>query len=178
MKTNLKKKINIVNDVSQLAENSISTTIIDYSKLTSLEIKYIRKSLFEKNIKVKVLKNTLAKKIFQNTNNHVLTDYLIGQTMIVFSEDDISNPMKILSELKKEYTNIKIKSICVYNQLFFEKNMTNLINLPNKTQALSKFVICIKFPLKKIVNNLNYPCVRLLNVLKLINNSKGRLSCL
>lgn len=172
MKENLKKKITIINDVSNLAENSIAIIIIDYAKLTSLEIKYIRQALFKQNIKAKVLKNTLAKKIFQNTNYNLLNNYMIGQTMIIFSKNEISSPIKILNDLKRKYTNIKIKSICIYNRLFFEKNIKELIELPSKELALYKFVTCLKLPLIQVINNLNYPCTKLLTLLKLTENQK------
>lgn len=177
MKENLKKKINIIKDVSILADNSVSIIIMDYSKLTSLEIKYIRQALFKKKINTKVLKNTLAKKIFQNTNNHLLNNYMTGQTMIIFSKTDISSPIKILNELKKNYTNIKIKSISIYNRIFSEKNIQEIIDLPNKDLALYRFITCLKLPLINFIKNLNYPCIKLVTLLKLTENKKRGITC-
>lgn len=79
MKTTKEKKKNIIKEINNLLINSVSTTILDYSKVTSLELKHIRKALFNKNIKAKVLKNNLIKKALNETANDKLLPYIHGQ---------------------------------------------------------------------------------------------------
>lgn len=172
MKKILEKKQELIKKINLLAEKSISTMIIDYSKIKSIEIKYIRKSLHEKKINVKVLKNTIAKKALTNTQNEKLCKDLIGQTLLIFSENDIVTPIKTINKLKKKYNNIKIKSICIYSNLFSGKHINDLINLPTKKQAIANLNIKLKLPIIKLINYLKYPHTRLNLILKSMTNNQ------
>jgi len=172
MKKNIENKSKIIQDIKILTENSILTMIVDYSKIKSLEIKYIRRALSEKNITAKVYKNTLAKKAIENTSNDILTKNFSGQMLTIFSKTDIISPIKILNNFRKQYTNLKIKVICIDGKLFFEKNIKELINLPTKKDAIIILNIYIKLPILNIMRNLKYPYLKLLTLINLISENK------
>jgi len=173
MKKNIKKKINIVNEISILAEEAVMTILIDYSNIKSLDIKYIRRALFEKNIKLKVFKNTLAKTAFQTTIHKHLCEFLSGQTLMIFSKNDITKPIKIIDRLKTKYNEIKIKSLSIYGKLFFEKNIKELKKLPTKEIALTQFSLYIKTPILNITNCLNSPHSKLYFLLKTLSEKQN-----
>jgi len=170
MKTNTEKKTNILKEITLLAKNSISTIIINYSNIKSLELKYFRKSLFDNKIKAKVLKNTLAKKAFQKTINEKLSKDITGQTLAIFSDNDITSPIKIVNEFRNKYNEIKIKSICIHGTLFSEKNINELINLPNKKNAIIKLNTYIKLPILNMINYLKQPNNKLHSLIKTISH--------
>lgn len=166
------KKEKILEDINYLSKNSISTIIIDYSRIKSTEMKYIRKSFFENKIDIKVFKNTLLKKCFTNTKNEVLCDNLKGQTLVVFSKIDAILPLKIINDFIKDYEEIKVKSICIYGNVFSKKNIDELINLPNKDTSLIKFKISMIMPLLKFNNSLKFMLNKFCFLLNAIKNKK------
>ena len=172
MKKNINKKIGIVDEINILATEAVMTIAIDYSKIKSLDIKYIRQSLFKKDIKVKVFKNTLAKRAFRNTLNESLSDFFSGQVLMIFSNNDISEPIKMIDRLKTKYNEIKIRSICVYGKLFVEKNIKELINLPDKLGALAQFNMCLKSPVLTIATYIKNPCNQLYFLLKILSEKQ------
>ena len=169
MKKNLKKKAKIIEDINKLANNSILTAVINYSNIKSLEIKYIRCALNKNNIITKVIKNTLAKKAFYNTTSKELNKNITGKIITIFSKNEVSTPIKILNNFKDKYNNFKIKSICIHGKLFSEKNINELIKLPNKKQGIQKINMYIKIPIFNIIKNFKYPYIKLFILFKLIS---------
>lgn len=159
MKNNLKKKIDTIKNINELLSKSISTTIVEYKNVKSIEIKILRKKLLEQNIKIKITKNTLTKRAILDTNNVLLKKYLSGQILIIFSEKEDNLPIKILDSFVKKNENFKIKAICLYGHIFLENDIKNIISMPNKEMSLQNLVHLMRSPL-----------IKLINTLKLINN--------
>ena len=155
MKNNIEKKKNIISEIELITKNTISTILIDYSKIKSLDINIIRKNLFDKNIIIKVLKNNLAKKAFINTHNKILNNYLKGQILLIFINENEIKLIKKIIKLKNEYDEFKIKFIHLYNKLFKNEDLTYLENLPEKPLSLVNFIRKIKLPLIILIKQLN-----------------------
>lgn len=149
MKKLTEKKINSLNEIKDLISNSISTTIIDYSKITSLDLKYLRKALHKRNFKAKVLKNTLIKKVLKEKNIHELNQYLTGQNLIIFSENQISEPIKIIKDFNKKNDKFKIKAAYVYNKIFINDGIQKIINLESKEDELISLINTLRMPIVK-----------------------------
>lgn len=155
MKTSKEKKAHIIKEINDLITKSISTTIIDFSKVTSLELKQIRKALFNKNIKAKVLKNNLTKKALIETKNNTLLPYINGQILIIFSDFEISEPLKIIKNFNLKNENLKIKATYVYGRIFENTEIQKIINLKSKEQELQKLIYSLKTPMIRLVQTLN-----------------------
>ena len=136
--------------------------------MKSLEIKYIRQSAIKKSLLIKVFKNSLMKKAFEKTKNEKLISYLSGQNLVLFSNEDISEPIKFLLNLKKKLNKLKIKFICIYGNLFFERDIEELTKIPNRAEALFNLVRCLKAPIIKVHSNLYNPFKKLCILTKLI----------
>jgi large subunit ribosomal protein L10 len=156
MKNTKEKKKNIITEINNLLLNSVSTTILEYSKVTSLELKHIRKALFNKNIKAKVLKNNLIKKALTETENGKLLPYVHGQILIIFSNSELSEPLKIIKDLIQKITILKLKRR-IYMGEYLNKDITKIIRLNSKEQELQNLIYSLKtsvIRLAQILNNL------------------------
>lgn len=166
MKTTKEKKKNIIKEINNLLINSVSTTILDYSKVTSLELKHIRKALFNKNIKAKVLKNNLIKKALNETANDKLLPYIHGQILIIFSNFEISEPLKIIKDFNSKNKNIKVKATYLYGRIFENKDIQKIIRLNSKEQELQNLIYSLKISVIRLAQILN-------NLIKIKNNENG-----
>lgn len=155
MKNNIEKKKYIISEIELITKNTISTILIDYSKIKSLDLNIIRKYLFDKNIVIKVLKNNLAKKAFINTDNKFLNNYLKGQILLIFINENEIPLIKKIIKLKNEYDEFKIKFIYLYNKLFKSEDLNYLETLPEKALSISKFIKKVKLPLIILTKQLN-----------------------
>ncbi len=166
MKNTKEKKASIIKDINNLILNSVSTTIIDYSKVTSLELKKIRKDLFNKNIQAKVLKNNLIKKSLIETDNTKLMPYISGQIILIFSNNEISEPLKIIKNYSLKNDNLKIKATYVYGKIFSSIDTQKIINLNSKEQELFNLMYGLKTPMIRLV-------ILLSNLLKTKKNGEN-----
>lgn len=155
MKTTKEKKASIIKDINKLILNSVSTTIIDYSKVTSLELKKIRQDLFNRNIKAKVLKNNLIKKSLIETDNNKLLPYINGQILLIFSDSEISEPLKIIKNYSSKNDNLKIRATYVYGKIFSNIDIQKIINLKSKEQELFNLIYGLKTPIIRLAQMLN-----------------------
>lgn len=151
MKKLNEKKQRIFNEINNLISNSISTTIINYSNITSLELKYLRQTFFKKNITAKVLKNNLVKKALINTENDKLIPYLSGQILIIFSNNDVSDPIKIIKNFSLKNNNFKIKATCIYGKVFTNDGIQKIINLKSKEDEIYNIIQQLKMPIVKLI---------------------------
>ena len=166
MKNTKEKKKNIITEINNLLLNSVSTTILEYSKVTSLELKHIRKALFNKNIKAKVLKNNLIKKALTETENGKLLPYVHGQILIIFSNSELSEPLKIIKDFNSKNKNIKIKATYLYGRIFENKDINKIIRLNSKEQELQNLIYSLKISVIRLAQILN-------NLIKIKNNETG-----
>jgi len=166
MNIKLKKKIDIVNETHKLSKSSISTTLVEYKKITSLEIKYLRQELYKNKLQIKVLKNTLAKKAFTNTKNESLITNIKGQIFIVFSETELSLPLSILNKFSIKNNNLKVKAICLYGKLFFANDINEIIKIPNKERAIFNLFSLLNLPLNNLIHTLKKPYLNLITLIK------------
>lgn len=173
----MKKNILIKNIVIQKVEDLISSyeiiAIIDFSGLTSLELKEIRKLFTVNKIFIKVVKNTLVKKALLNLNKNFLIKNINGQKLFLFC-NDLPILMDSLNIIKNKNFNFKIKYIYLYNRLYNENNFNELNNISNKENILTKLTFTLKSPIIKFLESIKYPYIRLNFLLKTILKNKEK----
>lgn len=162
------KKKKIITEINKYSSEAIFTSIIEYKGTKSIDMKYLRKECHENNIIIKVVKNTLATIAFKNTINEKISNDFKNQVLIIFSNNNISTPIKLINNyIKKNKGNLKIKKICLYGKLIENENIDFLINLPDRDTAIYNLISTIQAPIKNLLSLLNLPCFNLINLMKL-----------
>ncbi len=88
-------KIKVVENLTTKIRASKTIILGDFLGLPSANFQNIRKATKEFG-EIYVVKNTLAKKAFENANNPQMTNYLIGNTALIFSNE---NPFKMYKKI-------------------------------------------------------------------------------
>ncbi len=142
----MKKNILILSYLN-LIKNNNCIYLVDLSELTNEKVSDFRKKCYEKDIKLKFIKNTLFKKAIQNSNYKELTPVIKGQTALMASNTDLANPAIIINNLKKFYSLDKesLKAAYIDNNLYLgDKSLNYLINLKSKNDLLIELLFLIK----------------------------------
>ncbi len=142
----MKKNLLILSYLN-LIKNNNCIYLVDLSELTNEKVSDFRKKCYEKDIKLKFIKNTLFKKAIQNSNYKELTPVIKGQTALMASNTDLANPAIILNNLKKFYSLDKesLKAAYLENNLYLgDKSLNYLINLKSKNDLLIELLFLIK----------------------------------
>jgi len=98
-------KIKAVENLTTKIRTSKTIMLGDFLGLPSANFQNIRKATKEFG-KIYVVKNTLAKKAFENTNNTQMINYLTGNTALIFSNE---NPFKIYKKIAQIKTHVPPK---------------------------------------------------------------------
>ncbi len=172
MKKNIEKKSLIVNDTSILLEGSSIISLVSYVGLKSLEIKLLRKKLADEDVVVKVVKNSLAEKIFKSIGYDVLIDNLSGQLLIIASKN-IFSMLLAVERIKKNNDKFIVIKTAIGNCLVSDNLIRDLLLLGSEVNIFSKLSFVLKYPLLRFVNLLKLPICNLTHLIKILENNKG-----
>lgn len=134
---NLKLKEDLVSEINSKIDNSKTMLLVDYQGMSVADLSELRKSLKENASDLKVYKNTLASRAFQNKGIK-LDDYMTGPNAFVFSKD-IIEPIKILAKVAKENENLTIKCGYIDGEFADIKTINEYASIPSYEGLLTMF---------------------------------------
>lgn len=170
--------------IKELELNSLRATfkgvrdlvLVEPLKLDSATDFELRKKLREKKIRVKMVKNSLVKKVF--TENGVQVDAGSGPTLLVWGADSIKELATtvdgLLKELKKDPKapdKLKVKTAVSEGQ---PVPMDLAKTLPTRKEAIGAVVAAIMGPASAIAGCLTGPANNLAGILKAIEEKAGK----
>jgi len=169
---NLSKKKNIVKKVKDIARNAKSIIVTDYKGLSASEITNLRSIARQENVCLFVAKNNLLKIGFKETAYKNIEEYLKGQSLLFFSENEISSAAKIVKNFCKQNDKLKINIISLCGSNFFAKDLNYISSLPTKKEAIGSFISLLKAPISKFIRTVKCPSFKLLMLLKELSKNK------
>ena len=134
---NLKLKKDLVNEINDKIDNSKTILLVDYQGMSVEELSGLRKSLKDNNSDLKVYKNTLASRAFEEKGIK-LDDYMTGPNAFIFSKD-IIEPIKILSKVAKDNENLTIKAGYIDGEFADIKTISEYSSIPSLEGLLTMF---------------------------------------
>ncbi len=149
-----------------------SLFVIQYSKLSSIDMTTLRNSLKVAKSRVIVAKNTLVRRAFQDAQVTGLDTLLEGQVALVFGEKDIAATTKALTKFAKGNQNLVLKGGLYNNRTLNTKDIENISNLPSKETLRAQVVGALQAPLAGLVFTLKGSLNKLVIVLNQIKEKK------
>lgn len=135
-------------------ENYKGFIFADYRGLTVESITALRRKLNEKNAKLKVVKNTYARVVFDEMKIENVAEYLTGPTAIALTTDDANEVAKILFDFAKEASGLQIKGGYIDSELYDAAKIEAFSKLPGKKQLLAMIASTINAPVQKLAATL------------------------
>jgi large subunit ribosomal protein L10 len=153
-------------------KESKTTVVIDFKGMTVAEISELRNLLREQDVKMQVLKKSIAQVALDERKIDLDVRKLEGQLAFVYGgEDEVSAP-KIISKFGKENENLKMLAGILENKAMNQKEMVALAQLPSKDELLAKVVGSLKAPVSGFVNVLGGNLRGLVYALQAIKDKK------
>jgi large subunit ribosomal protein L10 len=156
MKKEEKTKV-IADLVEQLNKNN-KIYLADCSSLTVEKVNQFRRSCFQKNISVTVVKNTLLEKALERAADSRLTELipaLKGATALMFTEVS-SAPAKLIKEFRaKKNEKPTLKAAFVEETIYIGDNqLETLANIKSKNELIADVVALLQSPAKRVLSAL------------------------
>ena len=169
-------KETLVKEYKEVFSSAITGVLVDYKGLNVEELTQLRKTLHEKQSRFRVLKNTLAKIASEGTPFEGLGAHFTETRALVYSNDDVASPAKIVSEAAKKNEKLKlISGILVTGEsgeLLDQAGIKALGNLPSKEELIAKLLFVLNAPITNFARVLNEVPGKFVRTLKAIADSK------
>jgi large subunit ribosomal protein L10 len=129
----------------------------------------MRVDLQKKQIRVTVLRNSLAKKAFTGTSLANLDAALEGPCALAYGSDSVVNVARELVDWAKKIKELSFKGAVLDGQ-FFEgaKGIKRLSEFPTKQEAQAKVVQLILSPARNVMGVVKSPGAKVLGIVKQI----------
>lgn len=129
--------------------------LCNFQGLTVDKDTQLRAKLRETGSKYAVIKNTLLKIAFTDSDFSQVSDQLVGNTAVAYSKENPVELAKILKDFSKDNEKFTFKVGVVEGQVIDLKGLEALASLPPKEVLVAKLMFMLNFPVQGLVNALS-----------------------
>ena len=155
MALNLDDKKAIVAEVNETAAQALSLVIADARGVDVTDMNALRAKARAENVQLRVVRNTLAKRAFAETDYACVEEVLVGPSLFAFSMEDPGAAARLFKDFAKENEEFEVKALSVSGQLLGKEQLDVLATLPTLHQALGMLASVTIAPVTKLVRTLN-----------------------
>ena len=168
----LEDKKHIVAEVNETASNALSLVVADARGVNVTDMTALRKLARENNVSLRVIRNTLAKRAFSETEFDCVNDALTGPSIFGFSMEDPGAAARIFKDFAKENENFEVKALSVGGKLLDASQIDALAKLPTRDQALGMLASVMIAPVTKLVRTFNEVPTKVTRVVAAVRDQK------
>lgn len=155
MALRLEDKKAIVADVNETAAKAMSLVVADARGVDVAAMTALRKQARENQVVLRVVKNTLARRAFQDTEYECVDEVLVGPSIFGFSMEDPGAAARLFKDFARTNEAFEVKALSVNGQLLDKSQLDVLATLPTRDQALSMLANVMLAPVTKLARTLN-----------------------
>lgn len=172
MALNLDDKKAIVAEVSETAAQALSLVVADARGVDVNDMNALRTKARAENVQLRVIRNTLAKRAFAETDYACVEDVLVGPSLFAFSMEDPGAAARLFKDFAKGNDSFEVKALSVSGQLLGKEQIDVLANLPTLEQALGMLASVTLAPVTKLVRTLNEVPTKVTRVVAAVKTQK------
>jgi large subunit ribosomal protein L10 len=161
----------VVGELSEYFTNYKFVYVADASSMNAKDTNNMRRVFFNKNVKMRVAKNTLIIKALERSNVDFkeLRDTLKGSTALLFAENakDAANAIKAF---RKTGTKPGLKGAYIDTDVFIgDDKLDVLANLKSKEDLIADIIATLQSPAKNVISALQSGGGKLAGILKTLS---------
>ncbi|MCH9021864.1 MAG: 50S ribosomal protein L10 [Planctomycetes bacterium] len=146
--------------------------IVSVRGIDGVSTNEMRRDLSGKDIRLGVLKNSLARRVFRDLNMEPLNEYLTGPSAIVYGSDSIVDLVKALVEWDKKLEPFQIKGALLDGRGLDAKATQALAKLPNRRELQGQVVLLANSPGARLSSAMGSPASRIAGCVKTLIEQK------
>lgn len=163
----------VVEEVAEVASKAISAVVADYRGLSVNQMTQLRSEARKAKVYLRVVRNTLTRRAFENTEFSCLSDILVGPLFIALSLEAPSDAARLLKDFTKTFDKLEIKALCVGGKLYAANQLDLVASLPTRDEALAKLMMIMRAPIEKLARTLSEPHGKLVRTIAAVKNTKA-----
>lgn len=154
-----------VKEIKERVDIAKSMLVADYRGVTVSEMTLLRKKAREGNVELKVVKNTLLKRIVEGTQYESMKPCFKGLSLLAISVEEPGAAAKLFVDFIKDCENMEVKGLSLGADLIPSDQLKKIAALPTRLQALASLAGLVKMPITHLVYGLKDAPARLVRVL-------------
>ena len=144
------EKKEVVKSLKEVVESSSALVASHYRGMSVSEMSNLRSKSRKKGVKLKIVKNTLAKKALVGSQYEGITDKLVGPIILAFSLEEPNTAAQLIQEFSKDCKTLSVQVIGLENRVFSADNLGKIAKMPNKKQAIAMLLGTLNGPVQKL----------------------------
>jgi len=168
----LEGKKTVVAEVAEIARTAHSVVAAEYRGLSVSDMTALRVKARESSVYVRVVRNTLARRAFEDTDFACLSERLVGPLVLAFSQEEPASAARVMRDFSKSHDKLVIRLAAFGGQLLEAGDIDVLANLPTREEALSQLMSVLLAPASKLVRTLAEPQARVVRTLAAVRDQR------
>jgi len=151
------QKASIVEELTETLSKAGVFYIADTADLDAENISNLRRICFKSDIQLRVVKNTLLKKAFEQVEDRDYSEFydiLTGPTALMISE--VGNaPAKVIKNFRKKHDKPILKGAWIEEAVFIgDDQVETLANIKSKEELIGEIIGLLQSPAKNVISAL------------------------
>jgi large subunit ribosomal protein L10 len=169
---NREEKAQVIEELTEKFRSG-SVILVDYQGINVAQSTQLRTRSRESGIDFVVAKNTLAQRAAEGAGAEGISEFLVGPTALVFSEDPVAGA-KLMTEFSDEVEAFEVKGgLLEGGRVMGAQEVVALSRLPGREQLIAQVLGGIQSPIAGLVNVLNGTIRNLAVVLQAVAEQKS-----
>jgi len=159
----------IMQEYLEKLEGANDALLVSLRGISSNNTNTIRADLAKKDIRVTIIRNSLARKAFEGSGLSGLSPVLTGSSAIAYGAESVVEVARELIAMVKDFPGIELKGAVLDGELFAgAEGVERLSKFPTRDEAIAQTVTLILSPARKLMGSVKGPGGRLMGVVKAI----------
>jgi large subunit ribosomal protein L10 len=154
-----------LDEYAGLLAGSTFAFLTEHNKVRVTAMEKLRAQFGEMGCKMVVVKNTLARIVFERQGIDEISAYLDGPSLLIIGSDEIAPAAKALQKISRSHPTMKVKAIVFDGKVYPASDFKSFQDMPTKNEVRAKLLSVFKAPISSFVRVINTP-QRMVSVLK------------
>ena len=164
-------------ELTRRFEGLTSLTIVGLTGVDAVATNDIRGRLREKDIRIMVVKNSLARQAFKGIGLDAAADLIDGPCAVAYSTDpeqvSVVTIVRELLDISREVPSLTVKAALLEGEKFDSDQIERLSKFPTRQEALGRLVSCALGPAGKLAACVIAPGGKIASLLKAIEEKQS-----
>jgi ribosomal protein L10 len=159
----------LMRDYTARSAGANDAMLVSIRGMKAIDTTKLRSGLRKKNIKVTVIRNSLARKQFSGGPLAKLESLLTGPSALVVSQTSVVDAARAIVDMLKDFPTLELKGAVLDGTLFEgKKGVEELSKFPTREEAIGRNVTLIVSPGRKLAAQIKGPGSNVAGIIKAI----------
>ena len=151
----------------ELARGTSYAILIDPTKVNIRLMSELRATLAEKGASMMLVKNALARIVFEREGMEKVCEILVGPSLMVFGGEEIGAAAKVIRQYQRDFRDaiLPVKGIWFDGRIYPSSDFRSFADMPGKNELRAKLLGTLKEPSRRLVSILSETHGRLVRVI-------------